>query len=188
MASEGRDGVSLILEAVRDEEAGAEDRLFELVYEELRRMAGRRMGAEPRSQTLQTTALVHEVYLRLFRTRHLDWENRRHFFGAAARAMRQILIERARARRRKKRDWGGRRITLDDNIPDAEPPVDLIALDEALTRLSRDFPRQAEVVKFRYFLGLTVIETAELLRVAPRTVDSDWQLARAWLRRELAQR
>ena len=185
MTSESQEDVSLVLVAIKEGQRGAEERLFRLVYDELRRMAQKRVSDEARGPSLQATALVHEAYLRLFGKQVTEWENRRHFFGAAARAMRQILVDRARERLAKKRDHGGKRITFDDNVPDAERPVELIALDEALARFAREHPRKADVVKFRYFLGLTVEETAKLLEVAPRTVDTDWQFAKAWLRREM---
>ena len=176
--------LSSIFEAIRGGDRNAEERLFNLVYDELRRMAHRQMRKEEPGHTLQTTALVHEAYLRLCKDHRAQWENRRHFFGAAARAMRQILVDKARERVAQKREGRRRKVTLDQNMAAEETPVDLIALDEALDRLAERHPRPAETVKYRYFLGLTVKETAQLLDVAPRTVDSDWRLAKAWLRRE----
>jgi RNA polymerase sigma factor (TIGR02999 family) len=179
------DDLSTVLEAVRSGQDGAEDRLFDLVYHELRRMAHARMARERPGQTLQTTALVHEAFLKLQRGGDPGWENRRHFFGAAARAMRQILIDRALKKRAARHGGDVERVPLDDNIPDAERPEDLLALDEALDRLAADRPKHAEVVLYRYFLGLTIKDTAELLEVATGTVDNRWAFAKAWLRREV---
>ena len=182
------DPLETLFSDVRRGVAGASERLFVVVYDELRKLAHARMRAEQPGQTLQTTALVNEAYLRLCRDKGARWENRRHFFGAAARSMRQILVDRARERLAQKRDGALRQVTLDEGIATTEPSVDLIALDEALERLSRSDPRAAEVVKLRYFLGLTVEETADVLEVSPRTVDDDWQYAKAWLRKEMSAR
>ena len=166
---------------------GAEEELFELVYGELRQMARARMAGEGPGQTLQPTALVHEVYIRLLRGQEPRWENRAHFFTAAAEAMRRILIERARRKRRLKRGGGARHVQLEtaDGYLDPESE-NLLALDEALDRLEARDPRMAQVVKLRYFAGLTVSETAQALKSSPRTVDRLWSAARAWLHRELA--
>ena len=185
MGSQDQGGVSVILLAIRNGDKGAEERLFRLVYQELRRMAHLRMAGQPADHSLQTTALVNEAYIRLIGDDQASWESRRHFFGAAAMAMRQILVDRARRRQAVRHGGGQRRVLLDDP-PEATRPVDLIALDEALSRLARKDPRKALVVSYRYFLGLTVPETARLLKISPRTVDSDWQVARARLRREIS--
>ena len=185
MGSQDQGGVSVILQAIRSGEKGAEERLFRVVYQELHRMAHLRMAGQPADHSLQTTELVNEAYLRLVGGQQASWESRRHFFGAAAMAMRQILVDRARRRRAVRHGGGQRRVLLDDP-PEATRPVDLIALDEALSRLARKDPRKALVVSYRYFLGLTVPETARLLKISPRTVDSDWQVARARLRREIS--
>lgn len=185
MVSRDQETVSLILHAARNGEAGATERLFRAVYAELHRMARRRMIGRRPVDSLQTTELVHEAYIRLVPNDQRSWENRRHFFGAAASAMRQILVDRARKRGAARHGGDHRRVSLDDP-PDAALSVDLIALDEALSRLARKDRRKALVVSHRYFLGLTVPETAELLGVSPRTVDSEWRLARAWLMRELS--
>jgi len=177
-----RDPISLVFSAIRNGEPGAERRLFELAYTELRRMAHGKMFHEAPGNTLQTTGLVNEAYLRLCRGEDANWENRRHFFGAAAIAMRRILIDHWR----KKQAAGYQhRVTLGDDVADSERPFDLIVLDAALEHLAKIRPRAAEVVSYRFFLGLTVKETAKLLGVAPKTVDNDWALARAWLRREM---
>jgi RNA polymerase sigma factor (TIGR02999 family) len=167
----------------------ARQQLWQIVYDELRRMAHNEAAAEPAGPHLQTTALVHEAYVRLLDTdgRHAAWDNRRHFFGAAAEAMRRILVDDARRRKRLKR--GGGRIELpleEEPACSTQDPADLLAIDEALAKLESRAPRQAEVVKLRYFVGMTVDEAASAMGVSPRTVDFDWRLARAWLHRELA--
>jgi len=170
---------------------GAGDRqaladLMPFVYAELRRIAARYMRRERPGQTIQTTALVHEAYLRLLKDRARDWRTRAHFVGVAANAMRQILVERARARGAAKRGGGERRITIDEGAIAARPgPVDVEALDQALTRLALIDARQARVVELRFFGGLNVDEAAEAMGVSPATLKRDWTLARAWLRREL---
>ena len=162
------------------------DELFPLVYAELRRIAAREMRREKPGRTLQTTALVHEAYLRLLKDASLSFENRAHFLGIAARAMREILIEHARARSARKRGGGAVRLTLDDFVaPVPSPSVDVLALDEALQRLARIDERHARVVELRYFGGLSVEETAAALELSPATVKRAWTLARAWLFREL---
>jgi len=187
MSEQGQDQLSLVFEAMRKGEPDAEKRLFGLVYGELRQMAHARMAREAPGNTLQTTALVHEAFLRLSQNEDASWENRRHFFGAAARSMRRILIDRARSKKAEIHGGDLVRVPLEDNVPDAERPKDLIALDQALDRLAHERPRVAEVVLHRYFLGLTGKETAELLQVAPKTVDNDWALAKAWLRRAITE-
>lgn len=180
-----RDDLATLLEAVERGDEGAGERLFARVYDELRRLAHREISGERPGHTLQTTALVHEAYFRLCGEKGTRWENRRHFFGAAARAMRRILIDRARRKKAEIHGGGLARIPLQDDLAASERPFDLLALDEALERLAEIRPRNAEVVYYRYFLGLTVAETAEILGVSPRTVDTDWQLAKSWLRREM---
>jgi RNA polymerase sigma factor (TIGR02999 family) len=163
------------------------DELFPLVYAELRRIAAREMRREKPGRTLQTTALVHEAYLRLLKDASLSFENRAHFLGIAARAMREILIEHARARSARKRGGGAVRLTLDDVVaPVTMPPVEVLALDQALDRLALLDERHARVVELRYFGGLSVEETAAAMDVSPATVKRAWTLARAWLFRELA--
>ena len=160
--------------------------IFPLVYAELRRIAAREMRRERPGRTLQTTALVHEAYLRLLKDASLSFENRAHFLGIAARAMREILIEHARGRAARKRGGGAVRLTLDDlAAPVAAPSIDVLALDEALERLARLDARHARVVELRYFGGLSVEETASAMNLSPATVKRAWTLARAWLFREL---
>jgi RNA polymerase sigma-70 factor, ECF subfamily len=166
------------------------DRLLPDAYQELRRLAAAYLRRERPGQTLQPTALVHEAYLRLARDKPGRWQNRAHFCAIAANAMRQILVERARARGAVKRGGGQPRVTLVDDIDvatgnDGPAPIDLLALDQALTRLAELDPRQARIVELRYFGGLSLEETAEALDVAPATVKRDWTVARAFLAREL---
>ena len=162
------------------------DALLPIVYQELRRLAAAYLRRERPGQTLQPTALVHEAYLRLLKDRPDRWQNRAHFCAIAAHSMRQILIERARARGALKRGGGGVRITLDEGlVPGAGPTVDLLALDRALERLAGLDPEQARLVELRFFGGLTIEETAEAMRISPATVKRHWTLARAWLAREL---
>jgi RNA polymerase sigma factor (TIGR02999 family) len=187
--AESRASAGAVTNALARVQAGnqaAFDELFPLVYAELRRVAGREMRHEKPGRTLQTTALVHEAYLRLLKDASLSFESRAHFLGIAARAMREILIERARARAARKRGGQAVRITLDDlAAPVPEPSVDVLALDEALQRLARLDGRHARVVELRYFGGLSVEETAAAMQLSPATVKRAWTLARAWLYREL---
>jgi RNA polymerase sigma-70 factor (ECF subfamily) len=160
--------------------------LMPLVYAELKQVAARQLRRERYAQTLQPTALVNEAFVRLVGDRHLAWQNRAHFFAIAARSMRQILVERARARLAVKRGGGGDRVTLDEGlVAAAETPVDLLALDEALERLAALDPVQARLVEMRFFGGLTIEEAAEALAVSPATVKRHWTIARAWLKKEL---
>jgi RNA polymerase sigma factor (TIGR02999 family) len=166
---------------------GARDRLVALVYEDLRRRAGAYLRRERSDHLLQPTALVNEVYLRLVDHKSVRWENRAQFFGLAARLMRHILVDHARARGAQKRGGAALAVTLEEGaMPSPEPPVSLVALDEALEALAQLDPRQSRVVELRYFGGLSVEESAEVLGLSPATVKRDWTLARAWLHRELA--
>ncbi len=177
--------VTLMLEAIKKGEDEAQGRLFASVYEELKRIAhGKRAGERP-GDTLNSTALVHEAYLRLVGDENLSWENRAHFFGAAAEAMRRILIERARRRKAEKHGAGWKRVPFEQNLTQDQFDVDVLALDEALAKLEARDERRARVVKCRFLLGLSVAETAEVLGVSPRTVDDDWASSKAWIRREL---
>ena len=178
--------VTLLLEGARRGDEQALAALIPLIYDELRRLAARFLRRERPGQTLQPTALVHEVYLRLLQDSHLSWQNRAHFFGIAARSMRQILVERARACRAAKRGGGQIRVTLDPELMVAAPqPLDLEGLDDALTRLAALDEDLARVVEIRFFGGLSIEEAAEALHVSPATVKRRWSLARAWLVREL---
>jgi RNA polymerase sigma factor (TIGR02999 family) len=166
------------------EEAMAE--LLPVVYGELRRVAAGYLRRERPGQTLQATALVHEAYLRLLREQHVSWQNRAHFCAIAANSMRQILVERARARNAAKRGGGFHRITMDDALAVAGVEgIDIEALDQALARLAVMDADQARLVELRYFGGLTIEETAEVLGVSPATVKRSWTVAKAWLKKEL---
>ncbi len=175
--------VTAILRAIESGDGRAADRLLPLVYDELRKLAAARLAREAPGQTLQATALVHEAYLRLVGPDPAQpFDGRGHFFAAAAEAMRRILVERARARRRLKRGGGRHRVRIDLEAILVEPPGDdLLAFDEALAALASEDPTAAELVKLRAFAGLTLAEAAEALGLARRTADRDWAYARAWL-------
>lgn len=178
--------VTLLLSRIRDGEEGAVGPLFELLYRELRRLAASAMRAERADHLLQPTGLVHETFLRLADEAG-SLENRRHFFGVAAMAMRRILVEHARARGAVKRGGGAVPVPLTEvAAPGPERGVDVEALDQALTRLAAVDARQARVVELRYFAGFSLEETADLVGVSTRTVKRDWQMASAWLRREMS--
>ncbi len=179
------DLVQVVERASRGDEQ-AVSQLMPLVYEELRRLARGYVNRE-RAQTLQPTALVHEVYMRLLKDKKKDWRTRAHFVAIAALSMRQILIERARARAAEKRGGDRARVTLDEGlIATDSDTVDLLVVDAALTRLAEINPRQARLVELRFFGGLTVEESAEALRVSVATVKRDWAVAKAWLQREIS--
>jgi RNA polymerase sigma factor (TIGR02999 family) len=179
--------ITQILDAIGAGDPKAADRLLELVYRELRQIARARMAGERPDQTLQATALVHEAYLRLFGNENLRWESRAHFFNSAAQAMRRILIDRARRRSRLKRGGDRQRVDLDSEVADLEPsPEDLLALDAALTRLEGLDEEMSQVVKLRYFGGLSLEETALALNTSQRTVSRLWTGARAWLHVQLS--
>lgn len=161
-------------------------RLVPLVHGELHRLAKRHMAGERPDHLLQATALVNEVYLRLIDIRRVQWQDRAHFFAVAARLMRRVLVDFARAEKNQKRGGPLHRITLDQNLPVTfETPVDLIAIDEALSALSVEYERKAQVVELRFFGGLSVEETAEVLSISVETVMRDWKFAKNWLMREL---
>lgn len=159
-----------------------------LVYDELHRQASRYLRNERPNHTLQTTALIHEAYLKLLGGAQIDWQNRNHFFAVASTAMRQILVDHARKRKREKRGGKEENLPLDDSfqISANEKSVDLVALDLALIRLAKIDARQAKVVELRYFCGLSIDETAEVLGIANSTVRLDWNLAKAWLKKEIS--
>jgi RNA polymerase sigma-70 factor (ECF subfamily) len=164
----------------------AVSKLMPVVYDELRKLARHYLRRERAGQSLQATALVNEAYLRLKKDKRQPWQNRTHFFAIAATSMRQILVERARARNAAKRGGEQVRITLDDAIAaEGEKSLDLLALDEALTRLAAFDPEQARIVELRFFAGLSIEESAEALGVSPATVKRGWTMAKAWLKREL---
>ena len=178
--------VTRLLVAWRAGDRGASERLVPLVYRELHRLAHARLRGQARELTLQTTALVHDAYVRLIDQQHMPWQNRAHFFAVCAQAMRCILVDAARARGTQKR--GGRvvRVPFDEaRVGSPQPDADVLALDEALSELSKAEPRKGQVVELRYFGGLTVEETAEVLGVSPETVMRDWTMAKLWLLRAL---
>jgi len=185
--------ITRLLKAWGRGDQGALDELMPLVYTQLRAQARRYMRDERSGLTMQTTALVHETYLRLTRAEDVDWHDRVHFFALSAQIMRRILVDAARARAAQKRGGGAQRVehssTVDlDQFPmaDSEAASSICALDDALESLARIDPRRAKVIELRFFGGLSVQETADALQVSPQTVMRDWRLARAWLARELS--
>ena len=180
--------VTELLRAWSGGDPAALDQIVPLVYSELRRQAERYLQREAPGHTLQTTALVHEAYLKLVDQRSAQWESRSQFFGIAAQLMRRILVDHARGVHAAKRGGSAIQVPLEEGTAAAqERDVDLLALDEALTRLARIDERQARVVELRYFTGLGIEETAEALGVSPATVSRDWTIARAWLHAQLAE-
>jgi RNA polymerase sigma factor (TIGR02999 family) len=179
--------VTRILSDLAHGDAHAAGRLLPLVYDELRKLAAARMAQEAPGNTLNPTALVHEAYLRLVGPADAArWDNRGHFFAAAAEAMRRILVDSARRKRREKHGGDRKRIDLNAAQPAApDPRHDLVALDAALTRLAAEEPQAAKLVELRHFTGLSVAEAAQALGISPRTADRVWAFARAWLHREL---
>jgi len=184
---------SRLIAAAASGDKTAADQLLPLVYDQLRRAAQIRLAGERAGHTLQATALVHEAYLKLIGLRDVPWQGRAHFYAAAAEAMRQVLLDHAKARGRVKRGGGLRRIDLDDvatlggpvaedGHPDRE---DFVALDDAIRRLALKDPRMAEIVRLRFYAGLEISQVALVLDVSERTVKNDWAFARAWLEREL---
>lgn len=182
---------SEVTRLLRDSKGGSQpavDQLLAAVYQELRDLAGRFFEREPTGNTLQPTALVHEAYMKLVDQRDVDWQGRTHFFAVAAQAMRRILVDRARQRGAAKRGGGQRRVLLDEEaVPCFQPDDDLIAVDEALSRLAQLDPSQAQMVELRFFGGLTVSEAAEELGMSKRSAEREWTMVRAWLRRELSE-
>jgi RNA polymerase sigma factor (TIGR02999 family) len=179
--------VTRILSAIEQGDPRAAEQLLPLVYDELRKLAARKLTQEKPGQTLDATALVHEAYLRLVDTEKVPhWNGRHHFFGAAAEAMRRILVERARRKGRIRHGGGLRRAELlDDEVAAPADDEHVLLLDEALARLAATRPQAAELVKLRFFAGLTLEDTAPLLDISPRTARRLWVFARAWLRREM---
>lgn len=187
MTDSGDKDVTKWLEAWSGGEQEALTELMPLVYDELRRMAKRYMSSQPSGHTLQTTALIHEAYLKLAGQKEKRWQNRAHFFAVAAHAMRHILVDYARRQNTEKRGGVTEIISLDDAATVSnERAAEIIALDDALTNLSTLEERKGRVVELRYFGGLSVEETAEVLQVSPETVTRDWRFAKTWLLRELS--
>jgi RNA polymerase sigma-70 factor, ECF subfamily len=188
----GSDGQSEITRLLRDWQGGSKEaleRLIPVVYDELHTLASRYLSRERSNHTLQPTALVNEAYVKLAGQRAVDWQNRAHFFGIAAQLMRRILVDRARHVGRSKRGGDVPRVSIDDAEPPAPAsavdPVDAFALDRALSRLEAIDPQQGRIVELRFFGGLTIQETAEVMGLSAGTVKRDWAVARAWLYREL---
>lgn len=179
--------VTQLLGKSSDGDQDATGALLAIVYGELRSLAGRFFRTQRTEHTLQPTALVHEAFLKLIGNQSIEWTDRTHFFRTAAKAMREILADHARRRRALKRGGEGRRLPLTSSLhaEHERRMIDAYELDEALTRLAGLSPRQAQIVELRFFGGLTVEETAQLLEVSPRTIELDWRTARAWLRHEL---
>jgi len=178
--------VTLLLRELKAGDRTKFAQLVEVVYPDLRRLARHHFRAERPGHVLQPTALVNEAYLRLVAQEDQTWESRAHFFGAAAQLMRRILIEHARTVDARKRGGRDATMSLDGiEVPSTERPIDLLALDDALTALEKVSGRQARIVELRYFAGMSVPEVAEAIGMDPRTVDRDWATARAWLRRRL---
>jgi RNA polymerase sigma factor (TIGR02999 family) len=179
--------VTRILSAVEQGDVGASERLLPLVYDELRKLAARRLAQEKPGQTLQATALVHEAYLRLVDAEGgVQWHGRGHFFAAAAEAMRRILVDSARRKRRPKHGGDQKRVELDDAGDAIAAPIeDLLTLDDALRKLTSVDRVSADLVKLRYFAGLSIDDAAGALGMSPRTADRRWSYARAWLRQEM---
>jgi len=197
--------ITRILEAVQQGDSRAAAELFPEIYEELRKVAGQKMAREGLNSTLQPTELVNEAWLRLAGSQGRDWKNRAHFFGAAAEAMRRILVDRARRRNRLKRGGQWERVDVEEaDLPSPMPDDDLLALDEALAvpqqktdldllglndaleQLAQMDPRQNRIVELRFFAGLSIEETAEVMQLSPATIKREWNSARAWLFRELS--
>ena len=186
MAPSSSHQVTALLQAWSGGDEQALQQLMPLVYEELHRAARRHMAGERASHTLQTTALIHEVYLRLVDVRSTDIQDRAHFLAICARLMRNILIDFARSRRYEKRGGGAPHVALDEAlVVSSMPDPDLVAVDDALNRLAAVDPRKSQVVELRFFGGLSVEETAKALKISPETVMRDWKLAKVWLLREL---
>ena len=181
--------VTQLLQAVERGEPQAAADLIPLVYDELRRLAAYRLAQEKPGQTLQATALVHEAYLRLLQADGPRWNDHRHFFHAAAEAMRQILVDSARRKASQKRGGGAEPLDVDRiELPMPQPTDDLLALDEALSLLEEDDPEAAKLVKLRFFAGLTMAQAADAIGVSPRTADNMWSYARAWLYRTMSKK
>lgn len=183
----GSPKVTELLRAWSDGDKAALDQLIPVVYDELRRQASRYLRRERPGHTLQTTGLVNEAYLRLVDQKKVRWQNRAHFFGIAAQLMRRILVDHARTKHRAKRGGSALRISINDAVVKTKQrDLDLVALDEALNHLAKLDPQQSRVVELRFFSGLNVEETAEVLGISPATVKRNWSVAKAWLHREIS--
>jgi RNA polymerase sigma factor (TIGR02999 family) len=186
MAKSAANDVTAILRAAQEGDRDAAAQLLPLVYDELRKLAHVRMGKLPSGQTLQPTALVHEAYLRLLGKEDLHLESRRHFFFVAARAMRDILVEQARSKAGPKRGGDRRRVELQENAAAYKPaPDDVLAVHEALDELEREDPVKAQIVNLRYFAGMSMAETAQVMGISERTLHRHWRFIKAWLKSRL---
>jgi RNA polymerase sigma factor (TIGR02999 family) len=182
------ENITQLLNEWSDGDERALDRLTPLVYEELRQQAARYLRRERAGHTMQTTALINEAYLRLIDAKEVRWQGRAHFFAIAANLMRRILVDHARQRNAAKRGGSPVRVTFDRIVATAkQSDIDVLAIDEALTKLAAIDRQQAQIVELRFFSGLSVEETAAALDISPRTVKRDWSVARAWLRREIGE-
>jgi RNA polymerase sigma factor (TIGR02999 family) len=186
MKSSRSSRVTQLLDTFEPGDRPAGEQLFEDVYTELRALAARYLHRERKNHTLQPTALVHEAYLKLVGHTHVDWQGRSHFLAVAAQAMRQILVDHARRHRAAKRGGNRQRIALDDGlVVESSRDVDLLAMEDALTKLTKLDPRQAQMVELRFFGGLSIAEVAKVMEISKRSVEREWTMVRAWLRREL---
>jgi len=183
----GKGEVTNLLARFREGDREAEAKLVPLIYNELRRLASRHLKNERGDHTLQPTALVHEAFMRMVREPQPSWQNRGHFFGVAARLMRQILVDHARRHQSLKRGGAFARSTFEEELPvySREKSAELLALDDALSRLARQDDRQSRIVELKFFAGLDIDEISKVLQVSPRTVKRDWTMARAWLHQEM---
>jgi RNA polymerase sigma factor (TIGR02999 family) len=189
MTASSSHSMTQLLLAWRQGDAAALEELVPLVYQKLRRLARHYMAGQRAGHTLQATALVNEAYVRLIDCQQVNWKDRAHFFAISAQMMRRVLVEFARSRQYQKRGGGARKTSLDESlIASPERGHDLVALDDALQALATSYPRQSQVVELRFFGGLSVEETAEVLQISSVTVMRDWQLAKVWLARELKKR
>ncbi len=186
MKSSRSSRVTQLLEKPGPGDRPAAEQLFADVYGELRSLAARYLHRERKSHTLQPTALVHEAYLKLVGQTRVDWQGRAHFLAIAAHAMREILVDHARRHKAKKRGGNRHRIALDDNLAvESNRDVDLLALEDALAKLAKLDPRQAQMIELRFFGGLDIAEVAKVMGMSKRSVEREWTMVRAWLRREL---
>jgi RNA polymerase sigma factor (TIGR02999 family) len=186
MVSPSPNEVTGLLIAWGNGDQAALDELIPLVYGELRRLAGSYMRREGQDNTLQTSALINEAYLRLVNQESIHWQNRAHFFGVAARLMRQILVDHARSRSRAKRGGRAQMVSLAEPAAMSQEVVEVIALDKALSNLAEMDPRKCQIVEMKFFGGLTTEEVAEVLKVTPRTIEREWRKAKAWLHRAIS--
>jgi RNA polymerase sigma factor (TIGR02999 family) len=187
MAADTSNDLTQLLHAWRNGDEAARNQLMSLVYDELRRLAGSYLRRERVEHTLQPTALVHEAYLQLIDQSQVSWESRAHFFGAAARLMRRILVDHARAHKAEKRGGGEERLELNEAIGvPAQKDINLLALDDALSELTRIDQQQSQIVELRYFGGLSIEETATVLKISPATVKREWSMAKVWLYRQIS--